>query len=302
MPIDASFGRLPPTANGLTRRSEARGAQAHDAATASPGDAAIELVGVSLARGRRSVLTDVGATMRAGEFIGVFGPNGAGKTTLLQAILGLLQPRAGTIRVFGTPPGHGNRAAGYLPQRRGSVSDLTLRGWDFVASAFHGERWGLPRLDRVGRKSVAAAIDTVGAAALAPRRLCDLSGGELQRLLLAQALLGAPRLLLLDEPLFSLDPHFQQAVVALIKKIQQVRGMTVLFTAHDLNPLLPVIDRILYLGNGRAVLGTVDEVIRGDILSQLYQTPIEVLRFGGRIIVAAGHGAVDADAHRHDAH
>jgi zinc/manganese transport system ATP-binding protein len=302
MPADAAFGRFHRTADGLTPRTDARCGEALDAAIASPGDAAIELLGVSLARGRCRVLTDVGATMRAGEFIGVLGPNGAGKTTLLQAILGLLQPLAGTIRVFGAPPGHGNRAAGYLPQRRVSVADLTLRGWDFVASAFRGERWGLPRLGRHGRESVTAAIDTVGATALAPRRLCDLSGGELQRLLLAQALLGAPKLLLLDEPLLSLDPHFQQAVVTLIKEIQQARGITVLFTAHDLNPLLPVIDRILYLGNGRAVLGTVDEVIRGDILSQLYQTPIEVLRFGGRIVVTAGHGVVDAEAHRHDAH
>jgi zinc/manganese transport system ATP-binding protein len=269
----------------------------------SPGDPAIEFDHLSLARGGRSVLADVVATIQPGEFIGVFGPNGAGKTTLLQAILGLLPLAAGAIRVFGAPPARGNRAAGYLPQqRRGAVADLPLRGWDFVASAFNGERWGLPRLGRAGRESVAAAIETVGAQALAPRRLRELSGGELQRLLLAQALLGAPKLLLLDEPLISLDPHFQQAVIGLIKEIQEARGITVLFTAHDLNPLLPAMDRVLYLGNGRAVLGTVDEVIRDDVLSTLYRTPIEVLRFDGRILVTAGHGAVEAEAHRHDAY
>jgi zinc/manganese transport system ATP-binding protein len=283
----------------LIRRSGLR--RAGVSIGALPGDAAIELDHVSLARGGHSVLRDVGATIGRGEFIGVFGPNGAGKTTLLQAILGLLRPAAGAIRVFGALPGHGNRAAGYLPQQRhGAVADLPLRGWDFVASAFNGQRWGLPRLGRAGRDRVAAAIETVGARTLASRRLCDLSGGELQRLLLAQALLGAPQLLLLDEPLISLDPHFQQAIVGLIKEIQKARGITVLFTAHDLNPLLPVMDRVLYLGNGRAVLGTVDEVIRDDILSALYRTPIEVLRLGGRILVAAGHGGVEAEAHRHD--
>jgi zinc/manganese transport system ATP-binding protein len=268
----------------------------------SLGDAAIELEKVSLARGGRTVLADVSATIRPGEFIGVFGPNGAGKTTLLQAILGLLRPTSGAIRVFGAALGRGNRTAGYLPQqRRSMVADLPLRGWDFVASAFNGERWGLPRLGRAGQASVAAAIATVGAEALAGRRLCDLSGGELQRLLLAQALLGAPRILLLDEPLISLDPRFQQAVVSLVKKIQMARGITVMFTAHDLNPLLPAMDRVLYLGHGRAVLGTLDAVIRDDILSALYDMPIEVLRLGGRILVAAGHGAVEAEAHRHDA-
>jgi zinc/manganese transport system ATP-binding protein len=298
----ASIGWLKRTTNGLIRQSGSRRGRAPGASIGPSGGAAIELDHVSLARGGRCVLTDVSATIRSGEFIGVFGPNGAGKTTLLQGILGLLQPSAGAIRVFGAPPGRGNRAAGYLPQQRhGAVADLPLRGWDFVASAFNGERWGLPRLGRAGRESVTAAIETVGAQALASRRLCDLSGGELQRLLLAQALLGAPKLLLLDEPLISLDPYFQQAVVGLIKEIQVARGITVLFTAHDLNPLLPAMDRVLYLGNGRAVLGTVDEVIRNDILSALYRTPIEVLRFGGRIFVAAGHGAVEAEAHRHDA-
>jgi zinc/manganese transport system ATP-binding protein len=263
-------------------------------------DAAIELDRVTLAPGGRIVLTDVSASIRAGEFIGIFGPNGAGKTTLLRAILGLHRAAAGVIRVFGSPPGHGNRHAGYLPQRRGAVADLPLCGWDFVASACNGWRWGLPRLARGDRRSIAAALETVGAAALAVRRLGDLSGGELQRLLLAQALLGAPKVLLLDEPLISLDPNFQQAVVALIRTIQKTRGITVLFTAHDLNPLLPVMDRVLYLGRGRAALGTVEEVIRDDILSDLYGTPIEIFRVKGRIVVAIADGLFETEAHRHD--
>ena len=256
---------------------------------------------MTITRGARTVLADVSTTIRAGEFIAILGPNGAGKTTLLQAILGLLPPAAGEIRIFGTKPRRGNRAAGYLPQQRTAVADLPLRGWDFVASALNGERWGLPLTTRDSRREVDQALETVAAQNLANRPLRELSGGELQRLLLAQALLGKPKLLLLDEPLISLDPHFQQEVVALVRQIQQGRSITVLFTAHDLNPLLGAVDRVLYLGHGRAALGTVDEVITDAVLSGLYQTPIEVLRVNGRIVVVAGHGPVEAEAHRHDA-
>ena len=261
---------------------------------------AIELDRVALARADRVVLKDVSAAIRPGEFIGVFGPNGAGKTTLLHAILGLLPPASGALRVFGTVPARGNRAAGYLPQRRSGVADHRLRGWDFVASALHGERWGLPLLTGADRREVDWTIDTVEATALAARPLCELSGGEMQRLLLAQALLGRPKLLLLDEPLISLDPHFQQAVVALVKRIQQSQGITVLFTAHELNVLLPAMDRVLYLGQGAAALGTVEEVITSEVLSRLYGAPIEVLKVKGRILVVSGHGVVEAEAHRHD--
>ena len=261
---------------------------------------AIELDRVALARADRIVLKDVSAAIRPGEFVGVFGPNGAGKTTLLHAILGLLPLASGTLRVFGAAPTRGNRAAGYLPQRRSAAGDQRLRGWNFVASAFHGERWGLPLLSRDDKQEVDWAIETVEATALAPRPLSELSGGEMQRLLLAQALLGRPKLLLLDEPLISLDPHFQQAVVALVKRIQQSQGITVLFTAHELNVLLPAMDRVLYLGHGEAALGTVDEVITSAVLSRLYSAPIEVLRVQGRILVVSGHGAVEAEAHRHD--
>ncbi len=240
------------------------------------------------------------AAIRQGEFIGIFGPNGAGKTTLLHAILGLLKPASGAIRVLGVTPTRGYRAAGYLPQRRSALTDHRLRGWDFVASAYHGERWGLPLISQAGQRDVAWAIDTVEATALAERPLCELSGGEMQRLLLAQALLAKPKLLLLDEPLISLDPHFQHAVVALVKRIQQSQGITVLFTAHELNALLPAMDRVLYLGHGEAALGTVGEVITGDVLSRLYGTPIEVLRIKDRILVVSGEGPVEAEAHRHD--
>jgi len=262
---------------------------------------AVEFDRVTLARGGRIVLSDVSAAIRPGEFIGVFGPNGAGKTTLLHAILGLLRPTAGEVRVFGAKPARGNRDAGYLPQQRASVAGLRLRGWDFVASAVRGERWGIALPGRDGALEVDRAMAMVEAAALADRPLCELSGGEVQRLFLAQALLGRPKLLLLDEPLVSLDPHFQQTIVALVKRIQHNEGMTVLFTAHELNPLLDSMDRVLYLGQGHAALGAVDEVITTEVLSALYGTPIDVLRVKDRIVVVSGQGLIEAEAHRHDA-
>ena len=262
---------------------------------------AIELDGATLARGGRVVLADVTATIREGEFIGVFGPNGAGKTTLLHAVLGLLRPSAGELRVLGSVPARGNPAAGYLPQQRASLEGLRLRGWGVVACAIDGERWGVARTGRSAAREVDRALALVDAQALAARRVAELSGGEMQRLALAQALLGRPRLLLLDEPLVSLDPHFQQAIVALVKRVQQQQGITVLFTAHELNPLLGAMDRVLYLGRGHAALGSVEEVITGEVLSRLYGTPIDVLRVDGRIVVVSGHGPIEADAHRHDA-
>jgi len=262
---------------------------------------AVELENLTLARGRRTILSGVNATIGDGEFIGVFGPNGAGKSTLLHAILGLLPPASGAIRVFGKPPGNGTAQAGYLPQKRAGIVDLRLRGWDLVASAYQGNRWGPPVLGARGRGEVAWALATVEATALAERPLSQLSGGELQRVLLAQALLGKPRLLLLDEPFISLDPRYQQAVVALIKRVQSALGITVLLTAHELNPLLGFMDRVLYLGHGRAALGTTEEVITSEVLSRLYDAPIEVLRLNGRIVVVAAHGDVEAEAHRHDA-
>jgi zinc/manganese transport system ATP-binding protein len=262
---------------------------------------AIDLERVTLRRGERTILSDVNAAIGEGEFIGVFGPNGSGKTTLLQALLGLLRPAAGTIRVFGQPPSHGSAIAGYLPQRRSSPADLRLRGRDVVASASNGYRWGLPILGAEGRRQVAWALKTVEAEELAERPLHQLSGGEVQRLRLAQALLGEPKLLVLDEPLISLDPRYQRSVVDLVKRVQLALGMTVLFTAHEINPLLGAMDRVLYLGRGRAILGAVEEVMTSEVLSRLYETAIDVLHVNGRIIVVSAHGEVEADAHRHDA-
>lgn len=256
---------------------------------------------VSLTLGANTILKDVDVTIREGEFIGLLGPNGAGKTTFLRAVLGLLEPSAGAIQVLGRPATRGNRAVGYMPQNRKLAAGQSLTGWDFVAGAAGGWRWGLPMLSPAEREEVTWALDKVGASALARRPLGSLSGGERQRLLISQALLGQPKLLLLDEPLMSLDPAHQQSIVDLVKRLQTEFGMAVVFSAHELNPLLGAMDKVLYLGQGQAVLGEVDDVVTTAVLSRLYGSSIEVLRLGARIFVMSGSAEAEVEAHRHDA-
>ena len=263
---------------------------------------AAALDNVTIVLGGRTVLADVSLRIVAGEFIGVLGPNGSGKTTLMRAILGLIRPSTGSVQVLGQPVRRGNPAVGYMPQTRHTVEGLRLSGWDYVASAANGHRWGLPLLGVQARREVDWALEMVGASDLGHRALSETSGGERQRLLLAQTLLGRPRLLLLDEPLISLDPHHQGAVVDIVRRLQQELEISVLFTAHELNPLLGALDRVLYLGSGHAALGTIDEVITGPVLSRLYGSEIEVIRLGNRIFVMAGEHDVEYAEHRHDAH
>ncbi|HET8996562.1 MAG TPA: ATP-binding cassette domain-containing protein, partial [Acetobacteraceae bacterium] len=198
---------------------------------------AIALNDVRLTLGGRTILDEVSLDFAEGEFVGVLGPNGAGKTTLMRAILGLVPPEHGRILVLGQPATSGNPAIGYMPQVRGMAAPQ-LSGRDFVAGVVEGHRLGLPILGRSGHAEVDRVLDLVGARDLARRKLGTLSGGERQRLLLAQALVGRPRLLLLDEPLISLDPHRQTEVVALTRAVQQELGITLQFSAHELNPLL----------------------------------------------------------------
>lgn len=261
---------------------------------------AIELNNVTLAFSGRVVLSNIALAIRDDEFVGVLGPNGSGKTTLMRAILGLVAPRTGSIRVLGRPVAAGNPSVGYMPQTRGMLGTMRLSGWDFVASGANGHRWGLPLSGLAGRREVAWALEMVQATDLARRPLAETSGGERRRLLLAQALLGRPRLLLLDEPLISLDPHHQRAVVELTQVLQRELGIAVLFSAHEINPLLGALDRVLYLGGGQAALGTVDEIITGAALSKLYGSPIDVVQLNGRIFVMSGGHEVERDAHQHE--
>jgi len=261
---------------------------------------AIELLDVRLVLGERVILTGISLTIAANEFVGVLGPNGSGKTTLMRAILGLVPPNRGTIRVLGQLAARGNPAVGYMPQARRMADGMRLSGWNFVAGVVEGHRLGLPMIGKTARAEIDRALDLVGARDLARQPLMEISGGERQRLLLAQALIGRPRLLLLDEPLISLDPHHQHEVVALVKSLQTELGIAVLFTAHELNPLLGALDRVLYLGGGQAALGAVDEVITGPVLSRLYGSEIDVVRLHGRIFVMSGSHEVEHDSHRHE--
>lgn len=262
---------------------------------------AIELHNVRLALADRVVLDEISLAIVAGEFIGVLGPNGSGKTTLMRAVLGLVPAESGTIRVLGAAATRGNSGIGYMPQVRSAAALARLSGRNFVASAVDGHRLGLPIAGRTTQAEVDRVLDLVGARALARRSLAEISGGERQRLLLAQALIGNPRLLLLDEPLISLDPRHQAEVIGLVKSLQRELQITVLLSAHELNPLLGAIDRVLYLGNGQAALGTVDEVITGPVLSRLYGAEIDVVRLHGRIFVMSDGHHIEGDGHRHDA-
>ena len=261
---------------------------------------AVSCENVSVTLGGRKILSGVDFAIQEGEFIGMLGSNGSGKTTLMRAILGLIPLQSGVMRVLGQPATRGNPAIGYMPQMRGNLANIRFTGWDCVASAAGGKGFGLPRLDAAQKRDVDWALDMVGARDLARRPLAELSGGERQRLLLSQALLGRPKLLLLDEPLINLDPTRQSGVVEIVRRLQKELGFAVIFSAHELNPLLNSIDRVLYLGGGKAVLGAVDEVITGPVLSRLYGSEIEVVRLKGRIFVMSGAVDVERDAHRHE--
>jgi zinc/manganese transport system ATP-binding protein len=262
--------------------------------------AALEVDRVTLTLGGRTILDDASFTVRNGEFIGVLGPNGAGKTTLMRALLGLVPVASGAIRVHGAAVVRGNPSIGYMPQIRSGLANRRVLGRDFVAMAADGHRWGLPHRNARIRADVERVLELVDARQLAERPLSELSGGERQRLLLAQCLLGDPHLLLLDEPLISLDPRHQTGVVELVRRVQRELNITVLFSAHELNPLLNSLDRVLYLGNGRAALGTVDEVISRPVLSKLYGSPIDVMRVNGRIFVMSGDVEIDKLDHAHE--
>ncbi|MDQ2908091.1 MAG: ABC transporter ATP-binding protein [Candidatus Eremiobacteraeota bacterium] len=251
-------------------------------------EAAVAFSHVSVRRGARDVLDDVSFAIAPGEFVGVIGGNGAGKSTVLQLALGLLAPTRGTVRTLGDDPRRKHRPIGYVPQSIELDRDLPLRARDFVALGVDGERWGLPLPTRARAERVVAALRDVGAERFANEPVGRLSGGEQQRVAIAQAIVGRPALLLLDEPLANLDLAGSVDIVALVSRIARERGMTVLLVAHDVNPLLRAMDRVLYLAGGGAALGTAAEIINEDVLSRLYDRPVDVLHVRGRIVVVAG--------------
>ena len=261
---------------------------------------ALKFDNVTIRLGGRDILSAASFAIEEGEFVGMLGANGAGKTTLMRAALGLVPLSAGKITVLGEPATRGNAQIGYMPQNRGAIVGLRLTGWDVVAASAIGARFGLITLDKATRREIDWALDEVGARELAQRSIYELSGGERQLVLLSQALIGKPRLIMLDEPLISLDPAHQKTVVEIARRICDNLKVAILFSAHELNPLVNAIDRVLYLGGGEAVIGAVDDVVNGPVLSRLYHAPIEVVQVRGRYYVMAEDIDVERDAHRHD--
>jgi len=244
--------------------------------------------GVSVSLSGRQILDNVSFSVRAGEFTGLIGSNGAGKTTLLRVILGLERPTAGRVLVLGAPRGHRNRSMGYVPQKILLDPDMPLRARDLVALGIDGNRFGIPIPSKRRRDAVDEMLHAVDAESFGDARVGTLSGGEQQRVLIAHALIGRPQLLLLDEPLANLDLKSGQEVVTLLDRIADEQQIAVLLSAHEMNPLLPVMDRIVYLAGGRAASGPTEEVVRDEVLSALYGYEVHVHTLHGRILVVAG--------------
>jgi zinc/manganese transport system ATP-binding protein len=269
------------------------------------GPPAVALADAAVRLGRQTVWSRVSVTVGAGEFVAVLGPNGAGKSTLVRAVLGLVPLAAGKATVLGRPPGEARGEIGYLPQRHGFDGGTRIRGVDLVRLGLDGTRWGIPLPGLPGGRKTAArvdeVIDRVGATAYARKPFGELSGGEQQRLLIAQALARRPRLLLLDEPLDSLDLPNQAGVAALVRRICQDENVAVMLVTHDVNPILVYLDRVIYVAAGTAVEGRPEEVVSGETLSRLYGAPVEVLRASdGRLVVVGQPEAPFVHGHRHD--
>lgn len=257
----------------------------------------VSLRGAGLQFGQRALWKGLDVDIQPGEFFAVLGPNGSGKTSFLKVLLGLQQLHSGTVTVAGQAVERGSRKIGYIPQQKSFAPDTPLRARDLVALGVDGHRWGLRIKAKAVNERVDALLDLVGASDYARVPLGQLSGGEQQRLRVAQALATEPELLLCDEPLLSLDMHHQQAVSALINQQCRARNSAVVFVTHEINPVIDYVDRVLYLAGGRFRVGTPDEVMTTEVLSELYNSRVEVIRANGRIVVV---GLPDATTHYHD--
>lgn len=258
----------------------------------------IEAKGLTIRFGKQTLIHDLSFSIRAGEFVGLLGPNGAGKSTLLKAILGLVPLSAGELKVLGGKTRLNNANIAYFPQSRQTVFHSPLTVFELLAITLRAEKWGLPLLNGEDKKTIDRVLLALGAENLSARSLQTLSGGERQRVWLAQALVRNPKILLLDEPLNNLDPRYQEQLIELIAKVAKENQIAVLFTAHDVNALLPVMDRVMYIVRGEAAIGSVDEVITTSRLSALYGTAIEVLEYKNRFFVIGRERAV-SDTHHH---
>ncbi len=255
---------------------------------------------LSVGYGEKIVWENTNFSVTRGEFVAIIGPNGSGKTTLLRVLLGLLGPRSGEILLFGKKPEKGNKRIGYIPQRHIVDTGTTIEALEIVRLGACNCRWGfdLPAKAKAERDEALKALRAVGAEEFAHRPLVSLSGGELQRVFLAQALVGNPELLLLDEPLANLDIRRENEMVQLVKEIARSRGVTVLLIAHNINPLLGALDTAIYVAGGKVVAGKPEEVLTSEALSKLYGSEVEVLRDSrGRVAIL---GVENNDLHHHE--
>ncbi|EID81986.1 MULTISPECIES: metal ABC transporter ATP-binding protein [Rhodococcus] len=256
---------------------------------------ALELTGARLSFGERTLWQNLDLTVEPGEFVAVLGPNGSGKTSLLKVLLGQLALSSGTARIAGSPARKGNSHVGYIPQQKSLDDGLPLRGRDLVGLGVDGHQWGTGILRRGRRRAIVdAAVAEVGAQNYADAPIGSMSGGEQQRLRIAQALVGNPQILLCDEPLLSLDLANQNLVSGLIDRRRRTHDTAVLFVTHEINPILPLVDRVLYLVDGQFRIGRPEEVMTSEVLSELYRTDVEVLRVRGRLVVIGTGDAIDA--------
>ena len=255
----------------------------------------LSLRDAGMAFGDRTLWSGLDLDVAPGEFVAVLGPNGAGKTTLLRAVLGQQALTSGSVEFLGRPVGRGHRRIGYVPQPRLMETGTPLRARDMIALGVTGHRWGLRRETADERRAIDAIVEEVGATSFADAPVASLSGGEQQRARIGQALAAGPALLLCDEPLISLDLRHQRGVTELLDEQRRRHDAAVVFVTHDVNPILDVVDRILYLAGGSFTVGTPDEVLRADVLSSLYGTPVDVIRTMGRVVIVGGHD--DADHH-----
>jgi zinc/manganese transport system ATP-binding protein len=247
----------------------------------------LRLEGVGVQLGGREILNDVSFTIEAGEFTGLIGPNGAGKTTLLRVILGLQPVTRGSVLIDGAPRAAHDASIGYVPQKLAIEPDMPLRVKDVVSLGLDGHKFGIRLPSRARRELVDDMLTAVGAQRYANARVGELSGGEQQRVMIAHALISKPRLLLLDEPLANLDISSEQGIVSVLARLARAERIAVLLSAHDMNPLMPVMDRIVYVAAGRVAVGRTDEVVQPEVLSRLYGQHVDVIRVHGRILVVA---------------
>ncbi len=258
----------------------------------------LRLENISVRLGGRQILSGVSFSVAPSQFTGLIGPNGAGKTTLLRVILGLQQPTEGRVLLNGSPKTRqGGGLIGYVPQKLAIDQDMPLRARDVVGLGIDGNKLGFPLPSASRRQRITEALEAVGADSYADARIGELSGGEQQRVLIAHALIGRPRLLLLDEPLANLDLRSEQGIVSVLARLAHEQGIAVLISAHDLNPLLREIDTVVYVAAGRAAAGRTDEIIQSDVLSALYGSRVDVLHVNGRVLVIAGEEQQESQAH-----